>query len=206
SGLRSNYPETLRPSLEIIGRDERYNKVSGMYILTDKTKTYFVADTTVNVDPDPETIADIALMTSDFVTNFDITPQVALLSYSNFGSAGGASPKRMRDALQIIRKRNPKLIIDGEMQADTAVNPDLIKRRYPFSTLKDGANVLIFPNLSSGNIAYKLLSKIGGTKVIGPVLQGFARSVHALQRGAEVDEIVNMVALAVVDAQHKAKA
>lgn len=205
SGLTSHYPWTLRPALKIIGRDQKYNKVSGMYILTTKKNTYFLADTTVNIDPSPEDIADITIQTADFVTNFDIKPKVALLSYSNFGSANGGSPEKMQAALKIIRDRKPDLIVDGEMQADTAVVPEIIDETFPFSTLKGGANVLIFPDLNSGNIAYKLLSRIGGAHPIGPVLNGLCKSVHVLQRGADIHEILNMIAIAVVDAQHKEK-
>jgi malate dehydrogenase (oxaloacetate-decarboxylating)(NADP+) len=181
----------------------RYEKVSGLYILTTKKNTYFLSDTTVNIDPTPETLADITLQAAEFVTNFDLKPRVALLSYSNFGSASGPIPDKMMKALEIIRKRKPDLMVDGEMQADTAVVPEIINEIYPFSTLKDGANVLIFPGLTSGNIAYKLLNRIGGGHAIGPILQGLSKSVHVLQHGAEVNEILDMVAIAVVDAQHK---
>ena len=203
SGLTSHYPWTLRPALKIIGRDPRYNKVSGLYILTNKKNTYFLADTTVNIDPTPEDLADITIQTADFVTNFDIKPKVALLSYSNFGSANGGSPEKMQAALKIIRQRKPDLIVDGEMQADTAVVPEIMEEHFPFSAIKGGANVLIFPDLNSGNIAYKLLARIGGAHQIGPVLNGLCKSVHVLQRGADVDEILNMIAICVVDAQHK---
>lgn len=203
SGLNSHYPDTIRPALEIIGRDSNYQKVSGLYIISNKNSTYFLSDTTVNIDPTPEDIADITLQAADFVTNFDIKPKVALLSYSNFGSVKGVLPQKMIDALKIIRKRKPDLIVDGEMQADTAVVPDIINETFPFSTLKDGANVLIFPGLTSGNIAYKLLVRIGNCHAIGPVLLGLSKSVHVLQRGSEINEIVDMIAIAVVDAQHK---
>ncbi|MBM2816026.1 MAG: Malate dehydrogenase (oxaloacetate-decarboxylating) Phosphate acetyltransferase [Ignavibacteria bacterium] len=204
AGMTSHYPDTIRPALEIIGRDKRYLKVSGLYILSTKKDTYFLSDTTVNVDPDAETLADIALQAAEFATEFDIKPRVALLSYSNFGSThDGKSPDKMIEALKIIRRRKPDLIVDGEMQADTAVVPDIIEKTYPFSTLKGGANVLIFPCLNSGNIAYKLLNRIGGAHVIGPILLGLRRSVHILQNDAEVQEILNLMAIAVVDAQQK---
>jgi malate dehydrogenase (oxaloacetate-decarboxylating)(NADP+) len=203
SGITSHYPETIRPALEVIGRDNRYNKVSGLYILSVKKKTFFLADTTVNIHPTPEDLADITLQAADFATNFDMVPKVALLSYSNFGSSQGDMPQNMLNALKIIRKRDPELIIDGEMQADTAVVPEILKDNYPFSVLQGGANVLIFPGLTSGNIAYKLLVRLGGAHAIGPVLQGLCRSVHVLQRGAEVNEILDMIAIAVVDADHK---
>jgi malate dehydrogenase (oxaloacetate-decarboxylating)(NADP+) len=203
SGITSHYPWTLRPALKIIGRDPNYNKVSGMYIVNTKRGTYFLADTSVNVDPDAQGIADIALQAADFVTNFDITPRVALLSYSNFGAVEGETPQKMSDALEIIRARNPKLIVDGEIQADTALSYEKIKESFPFSTLDRAANVLIFPNLDSGNIAVKLLNKLGEARIIGPVLQGLSKSVHVLQRGSDVNEILDMIAIAVVDAQHK---
>ncbi len=205
SGLTRSYPDTLRPALQIIGKDSRYNTVSGMYIVTKKNETFFLADTTVNVDPTPEELADIALQAADFATNFDIVPRVALLSYSNFGSVKGKVPDKMRSALKIIRERAPELMVDGEMQANTAVSPEILESAFPFSSLKGGANVLVFPGLASGNISYKLLNKIGGLKIIGPALNGFCRSVHILQRGDDVHDILNMTALAVVDAQHKEK-
>ncbi|MBI5324524.1 MAG: NADP-dependent malic enzyme [Ignavibacteriae bacterium] len=203
SGLTSHYPETIKPALEIIGRDPRYNVVSGLYILSTKKNTYFLADTTVNIEPDAEALADITFQAAAFVKHFDIKPQVALLSYSNFGSERGTIPTKMVNALKLIRERKPDFIVDGEMQADTAVMPDIINEDYPFSVLKGGANVLIFPGLTSGNIAYKLLMRIGGANAIGPVLRGLSKSVHVLQRGCEVKEILDMVAIAVVDAQRK---
>ena len=176
-----------------------------MYIVTKKNETFFLADTTVNVDPTPEELADIALQAADFATNFDIVPRVALLSYSNFGSVKGKVPDKMRSALKIIRERAPELMVDGEMQANTAVSPEILESAFPFSSLKGGANVLVFPGLASGNISYKLLNKIGGLKIIGPALNGFCRSVHILQRGDDVHDILNMTALAVVDAQAQRK-
>ena len=203
SGLTSSYPWTIRPALKIVGNDDRFNKVSGLYIITTKSKTYFLADTTVNIDPSAEDISDIALQAAEFVTNFDIVPRVALLSYSDFGSAKGVSPEKMQKAVKLIKQRRPDLNVDGEMQADTAVVDDILKENYPFSDLKTSANVLIFPNLDAGNIAYKLLSRIGNAHPIGPVLLGMKKSVHVLQTGAEVNEILDMVAIAVVDAQYK---
>jgi len=203
SGLTSHYPKTVRPALQIIGRDKRYNKVSGLYILNTKKGVYFLADTTVNIDPSANDISDIAIQASEFVKNFDITPRVALLSYSNFGSAPGPQAIKMVEALKIIKNKVPDLLIDGEMQADTAVMSDILQETFPFSPLKEGANVLIFPDLDAGNIAYKLLVRIGGAHPIGPILLGLSKSVHVLQIGAEVNEILDMVAIAVVDAQSK---
>jgi malate dehydrogenase (oxaloacetate-decarboxylating)(NADP+) len=206
SGYTSHYPDTIRPALEIIGHDKRYNKVSGLYMLSAKNKPYFLADTTVNIDPTAEDIADITLQAADLAQKFDVVPRVALLSYSNFGSNREASAMKMRAALKIVQERRPELMVDGEMQADTAVVPEIIAEDFPFSSLKGGANVLIFPDLNSGNIAYKLLSRLGGLHPIGPILNGMCKSVHVLQRGAEVQEIVDMIAIAVVDAiSHKDK-
>ncbi len=202
-GLTSHYPYTLRPALQIIGRDKKYQKVSGLYIVTTKKQTLFLADTSVNVNPTAEDIADITLQAADFVKNFDIQPRVALLSYSNFGSARGESPSKMIKALKIIHEKDPELMVDGEMQADTALDPEAFDNTFQFSNIKGGANVLIFPDLNSGNIAYKLLAKIGGAHLIGPIIRGLCRSVHVLQRGSTVQEITDMVALAVVDAQNK---
>lgn len=204
SGITTHYPNTIKPALEIIGRDKRYQKVSGLYIVTTKKETYFLADTTVNPDPSAETLCDVALQSEEFVRNFDIKPRIALLAYSNFGSAPGITSEKMQNALALIKEKKPDLVIDGEMQADTAVSPDIIEEYFPFSPLKEGANVLIFPNLNSGNISYKLLQRIGGAHLIGPVLLGLSKAVHVLQRGSEVNHIIDMVAIAVVDAQHKA--
>ncbi|MEJ5245146.1 MAG: NADP-dependent malic enzyme [Bacteroidota bacterium] len=203
TGVSTHYPDAVRPALEIIGKDPKYNHACGCYIVSSKNKAYFLADTTLNIEPTPEAIADIALATADFTANFDITPNIALLTYSNFGSAYGASPEKMRKALEIIRHKAPELIVDGEMQADTAVSTEIINETFPFSVLKTGANVLIFPNLDAGNIAYKLLGKIGGMRLIGPALLGMERSVHILQRGSDVDDIFNIIAIAVADAIHK---
>jgi malate dehydrogenase (oxaloacetate-decarboxylating)(NADP+) len=203
SGLTTHYPDTIRPALQIIGRDPRYNKVSGLYVVSTKKDTYFLADTTVNVDPSADDLADIALQAAEFTKTFDITPNVALLSYSNFGSSDGESPEKIRKALDIIKRRDPNLNIDGEMQANTALSADMLQETFPFSNLKGTANVLIFPDLNSGNISYKLLNKIGGANLIGPVLLGMRKSVHVLQRGDEINDILNMAAIAVVDAQSK---
>jgi malate dehydrogenase (oxaloacetate-decarboxylating)(NADP+) len=203
SGLTSHYPGTIKPALEIIGRDPRYKVVSGLYIVSTKKETYFLADTTVNIEPDAEAIADITFQAATILKFFDIKPRVALLSYSNFGSERGPIPTKMMEALKLIRERKPDFIVDGEMQADTAVVPEIINEDYPFSILKESANVLIFPGLTSGNIAYKLLMRIGGANAIGPILRGLSKSVHVLQRGCDVKEILDMVAIAVVDAQNK---
>ncbi|MBE0643338.1 MAG: NADP-dependent malic enzyme [Bacteroidetes bacterium] len=204
SGFTSHYPDTIRPALEIIGHDPRYSKVSGLYMLSNrKHQPYFLADTTVNIDPSAEDIADITLQAAELAEKFDVVPRVALLSYSNFGSNREESALKMQAALKIVHNRRPDLMVDGEMQADTAVVPEIIEGTFPFSTLKGGANVLIFPDLNSGNISYKLLSRIGDMQPVGPILNGVAKSVHVLQRGSEIKEIVDMIAIAVVDAISK---
>ncbi|MCX6148241.1 MAG: NADP-dependent malic enzyme [Candidatus Kapabacteria bacterium] len=205
SGSTSHYSATIKPAIEIIGHSKDVSKVSGLFIVSTKHQTYFLTDTTVNIDPTAEELADIALLAADFAKKFDITPKVALLSYSNFGSAKGDSPQKMRDALAIIKKRDPSLMVDGEMQADTAIVPEILESTYSFSDLKEGANILVFPNLDAGNSSYKLLARIGGAKTIGPVLLGLDKPIHVLQTGAEVNEIMDVVAIAVVDAQDRQK-
>jgi malate dehydrogenase (oxaloacetate-decarboxylating)(NADP+) len=204
AGLTQHYPETIRPALQVIPLEARRRKVAGMYMLiTPKGKIFFLADTTVNIEPAAEDLAEIAIETAETVRNFEVEPRVAMLSFSNFGSTRHPLAEKVARAVALVRERNPELMIDGEMQADTAVVPEIIEGTYPFSHLKGGANVLIFPNLESGNIAYKLLMRIGGCEAVGPILMGLSRPVHVLQRGSEVSEIVNMAAIAVVDAQSK---
>jgi len=202
AGLTQHYPDTIRPALQVINVREGLSKVSGLYLLiTARGDIYFLADTTVNIEPTAEDLAEIALETAEMARRFDVEPRVALLSFSNFGSTRHPLSEKVRRAVELIRQRAPELVVDGEMQADTAVVPDILESTYPFSSLKGGANVLIFPNLEAGNIAYKLLARLGGAEAIGPILMGLSRPVHVLQRGAEVNDIVNMAAIAVVDAQ-----
>jgi malate dehydrogenase (oxaloacetate-decarboxylating)(NADP+) len=205
SGLTSHYPDTIRPALQIIRMDERFTRVSGLYIMITKKGTFFFADTTVNIDPTPEELAEIAIASAETARRFNIEPVVALLSFSNFGSTENPYSLKVKKAVEIIRQKAPDLIVDGEMQADTAVVPDIVDEMYPFSTLKGKgpANVLIFPDLNSANIAYKLVYRIGGADVIGPILMGMKKPVHVLQTGAEVSEIVNMAAIAVAEAIEK---
>ncbi|HMD48612.1 MAG TPA: NADP-dependent malic enzyme, partial [Bryobacteraceae bacterium] len=201
-GLTQHYPETIRPGLEVIPVREGFRKVSGLYLMiTQHGDIYFLADATVNIEPTSEDLAEIAISAAEMATRFNVTPRVALLSFSNFGSARHPLADKVRRALDLIRMRVPGLMVDGEMQADTAVTPEILESTYPFSTLKGGANVLIFPNLESGNIAYKLLAQLGGAELIGPILMGLSKPVHVLQRGADVNTIVNVAAIAVVDAQ-----
>ena len=201
SGMSMHYPETIRPALEVIGAHPKAGLVSGMYMLVFADKVVFCADTTVNIDPTAEQLAQIAYAASRITRTFGLEPRIAMLSFSNFGSVRHPEAEKVARAVKLLRQRDPTLMVDGEMQADTALNPDLLSHDYPFSTLGGQANVLIFPNLSAGNIAYKLLDHLGGATAIGPILVGMNRPVHVLERGAEVQEIVNMAAVAVVDAQ-----
>ncbi|GBD93534.1 NADP-dependent malic enzyme [bacterium BMS3Abin05] len=201
SGLTKHYPATIRPALQIIGVRDDMTRVSGLYIIIGPKDIYFFADTTVNIDPSAEELAEIAICCSEIAKRFDVEPRVAMLSFSNFGSTKHPHSEKMARAVDIIKSRKPNLIVDGEMQADTAVVAEIIEKTYPFSDLKEPANVLIFPNLEAGNISYKLLQRIGHTDAIGPILMGMKRPVHVLQRGDEVNDIVNMTAIAVVDAQ-----
>lgn len=202
SGLISHYPDTIRPALQIIEVRPGQHKVAGVYVLiTPKGDVYFLADATVNIDPSAEDLAGIAIMTAETARRFNVEPRVAMLSFSNFGSTRHPFAEKVARATELIKARMPQLMVEGEMQADTAITPDIIEQTYPFSRLKGPANVLIFPNLEAGNIAYKLLAGIGGAELIGPILMGLSKPVHVLQRGAEVGDIVNMAAIAVVDAQ-----
>ncbi|RLE19125.1 MAG: NADP-dependent malic enzyme [Acidobacteria bacterium] len=200
-GLTHNYPTIVRPGLEIIDRKKGVSKVAGLYIVIVKGKLLFFADTTMNITPNAEELADIAIQVADYARNFNVEPKVAMLSFSNFGSSEHRYAEKMREAVQILRGKAPHILVDGEMQADTAVVPEIMEEHYPFSTLQGGANVLIFPDLDAGNIAYKLLQRLGGATVVGPVLVGFKQPVNILQKHAELKEILNMAALTVVEAQ-----
>lgn len=201
SGLTKDYPKTILPALQVIGTAPHVKRVAGMYIIMNKKGTFFFSDCTVNVDPSIEELAEIIGLTRMGVKFFDMKPQMALLSYSNFGSSKGAIPDKMREAAQIAKRRYPDLIIDGDIQANIAVNTELQKEMYPFSRLAEGgANTLIFPNLASANIAYKLLIELGGAEAIGPILLGMNKPVHILQLGSTIRDIVNMASIAVVDA------
>lgn len=202
SGLTQEYGETIKPALQVIGVEPGVNRVAGMYILSNSKGVYFFSDTTVNMDPTAEELVDIIGVTARGVKFFDFEPRIAMLSYSNFGSNEGAVPTKVALATKLAKAKYPDLIIEGDIQANVAVDTLLQQEMYPFSTLaKDGANTFIFPALTSGNIAYKLLQEIGGMEAIGPLLMGMAKPVHILQLGSSVREIVNMVAIAVVDAQ-----
>lgn len=208
SGLTNNYSTAIRPALEIIGMEEGVKKVAGMYIILNRNGTYFFADTTVNVNPTTEDLVDIIGMTAKGVRFFDSEPRIAALSYSNFGSSTGEIPYKVRQAVKLAKIKYPETVIDGDLQANVALNRELLNEVYPFSDLcPEGANTLIFPDLTSGNIAYKLLMEIGNAEAIGPVLLGMNKPVHVLQLGSSVREIYNMAAIAVVEAQnHSSKA
>lgn len=201
SGLTMHYPDTIRPALMVIKKRQDVSKVCGLYMMVFKHGVYFLADTTVIIDPTPEELAEIAIMSAETARRFDVKPRVAMLSFSNFGSTIHPHSEKVRRATEIVKRQAPDLMVDGEMQADTAVVPEIIEGTYPFSSLKGGANVLIFPDLQSANTCYKLLNRLGGAETIGPILMGMQKPVHVLQRGAEIDDIVNMTAVAVVDAQ-----
>lgn len=205
SGLSRNYPDTIRPAIQIIGKEEGVCKIAGMYIMLTKKGPLFLADTTVNFNPTAEELADITLLVAKEVRTFGITPRVALLSYSNFGSSDTPEAITVRNARAIVKQKNPSLIVDGEMQGIVAFNKEVMRERYPFSELIDAGevNTLIFPNLSAGNIAYNLLQEVGGADAIGPVLLGLKKPVHVLQIGSSTRSILNMVVIAVIDAQYK---
>jgi malate dehydrogenase (oxaloacetate-decarboxylating)(NADP+) len=197
-----HYPSALRPPLQVIGTAEDADYAAGVYMLTFKNRVIFAADTTVNLAPDEEVLTEVTKHTAELARSFNVEPRAALLSYSNFGSVeneGTAKPRRAAEALQSDPAADFQ--VDGEMQADTAVVEEILNGTYEFSELDDPANVLIFPNLESGNIGYKLLQRLGGAEAIGPMLVGMDKPVHVLQRGDEVKDIVNLAGVAVVDAQ-----
>lgn len=204
SGITASYPETLRPALQIIGKKDQWSVVSGMYILSTIKGMLFFADTTVNMNPTADQLVEITLQTAEAVKNFGINPRIAMLSYSNFGSVKGRIPELVQQAVKRLHQEHPDLIVDGDLQADFAINPGKLKEFFPFSHLVDGgANTFIFPYLTAGNTAYKLVQEVIEQEPIGPVLNGLRKSVHVLQLGSSVTEIVNMVSIAVIDAQCK---
>jgi malate dehydrogenase (oxaloacetate-decarboxylating)(NADP+) len=201
SGLTQHYPDTVRPALQIIGKREGVSRIAGLYMLIFKNQTIFIADATVNIEPTAEDLAEVAILTAEKVRQFNIEPRIAMLSFSNFGSTQHPLVAKVQKALTIVRQRAPRLMIDGEMQADTAVVPEILNEIYPFSTLKGGANVLICPDLTSANIAYKLLARLGGAVAVGPILLGIRKPVYLLVPGNEVSDIVNITAMAVFESQ-----
>ena len=207
SGLSRNYPDTIRPAIQIIGTEDDVKKIAGMYIMLTKKGPLFLADTTVNFNPTAEELADITLLVAKEVKSLGITPRIAMLSYSNFGSSDTPEAVTVRNARAIVKQKNPSLIVDGEVQGIVAFNKEILRENYPFSELVDNGNVntLIFPNLSAGNIAYNLLQEVGEADAIGPVLLGLKKPVHVLQLGSSTRSILNMVMIAVIDAQYKMK-
>ena len=207
SGLTRNYPDTIRPAIQIIGTEEGVKKIAGMYIMLTKRGPLFLADTTINFNPTAEELAEITLLVAKEVKQFNVTPKIAMLSYSNFGSSNSPEANLVRKAREIVKQKDPSLICDGEVQGILAFNKEILKENYPFTELLDGeVNTLIFPNLAAGNIAYNLLQEVGGADSIGPVLLGLKKPVHVLQLGSSIRSIFNMVLIAVVDAQIKCSA
>ncbi len=206
SGLSRNYPDTIRPALQIIGTEEGVSKIAGMYIMFTKRGPLFLADTTVNFNPTAEELAEITLLVAKEVKQFNIKPRIAMLSYSNFGSSDSPEANLVRKARAIVKAKDPTLTCDGDVQGILAFNKEILKENYPFTELLDGdVNILIFPNLAAGNIAYNLLQEVGGTDSIGPILLGLKKPVHVLQLGSSIRSIFNMVLIAVVDAQTKSR-
>jgi malate dehydrogenase (oxaloacetate-decarboxylating)(NADP+) len=204
-GVNQYYPDTIRPALETLPLSKGTSVIAGVYMMVFQKDLMFFADTTVNIDPTAEQLAEIAICTADTVKQLDIQPRVAMLSFSNFGSTRHPRSDKVSQATRIVRERRPDIIIDGEMQADTAVVSEILNSVYEFNMLKKRANVLIFPSLEAGNIAYKLMARLGGAKAIGPILMGTSEAIHVLQRNCDVEDIINTTALAVIDAQEHKK-
>jgi malate dehydrogenase (oxaloacetate-decarboxylating)(NADP+) len=202
AGIDTHYPETIRPALEVIGKQDGLSSVHGLYMMVFKKGIYFLADTTVCIDPSAEELAETAILAAEKVRMLEIEPTVAMLSFSNFGSVNHPLTKKVKRATEIVKQRAPQLVVDGEMQSDTAVVAEILEKSFPFANLNKAANVLVFPDLNSGNICYKLLHHLGEAEAIGPILMGMNKPVHVLQRGDDVNDIVNMAAIAVVDAQN----
>jgi malate dehydrogenase (oxaloacetate-decarboxylating)(NADP+) len=201
SGVTQSYPDTIRPFLQTVGAREGMT-IAGVYMMLFKDKILFFGDTTVNIEPTAEHLADIAICCAEEARFFDIEPKVAMLSFSNFGSNNHPLSAKVRKATEIVRNRRPDILIDGEMQADTAVNPEIMEETFPFCQIKGGANVLIFPDLQSANICYKLMQRLAGVEAIGPILIGMNKPINVLQRSADVDEIVNMAIITVLEIQN----
>ena len=202
AGIDHHYPDALRPALQVIGSAGA--RAHAVHMMVVKDHVYFLADTTVNIEPTAEELAEIAVSTADMARRFHIQPRLAILSFSNFGSVRHPFADKTRRATELVKQRRPDLVVDGEMQVDTALTPELMQRLFPFSSLSESANGLIFPDLQSANIGYKLLQKLGGAEAIGPILTGMRRPVHILQHGCGVKEVVYLAAIATVDAQNAA--
>jgi len=205
SGLTQHYPDTVKPALQIIGKDEGVKKIAGMYMLIFKKYIIYIADATVNIEPTADDLKEIALLVAEKVKQFEVVPKIAMLSFSNFGSTLHPLTEKVRKATELIRQVAPDLIVEGEMMADTAMNPEILNELYPFNSLKKRPNILIYPDLTSANISYKLLSTLGGAVAIGPILLGIKKPVYLLTPGSQVEQIVNMTAMAVFESQNKSK-
>jgi len=202
SGFSTKYPDSIRPAIELIGTKTDLNHIAGMYMMLTQKGTFFFADTTVNIRPNAQTLVDTTLLVAEAVRRFNFEPRIAMISYSNFGSKRSGSPSFVHDAVTILHRDHPNLIVDGEMQANFALNKEMRMKKFPFTKLGDkDVNTLIFPGLSSGNIAYKIMQEIGEAEAVGPILLGLKKSIHVVQIESTVREIVNMIAIAVVDAQ-----
>ncbi len=202
-GVNQHYPDTIRPALQTLPLNPGTSVLAGLYMMVFQKEVFFFADTTVNIEPSAEQLAEIAICTADTVRQLDIEPRIAMLSFSNFGSTRHPLTQKVARATRIVKERRPDIVIDGEMMADTAVVPEILNSVYGFNALQEKANVLIFPSLESGNIAYKLMARLGGAKAIGPILMGAGKVVHVLQRDCEVEDIINMTSIAVIDAQER---
>lgn len=200
-GVNQHYPDTIRPALQVLPLEEQISTIAGLYMMVFPKDVIFFADTTVNIEPTAEQLAEIAICSADTVKSLDIRPRVAMLSFSNFGSTRHPASDKVAKATRIVKQRRPDIRIDGEMQLDTAVVPEILNGVYDFNTLKEKANILVFPNLDAGNIAFKLMARLGGAKAIGPILMGISKAIHVLQRNCDVEDIVNTTSLAVIDAQ-----
>jgi malate dehydrogenase (oxaloacetate-decarboxylating)(NADP+) len=202
SGITQHYPDTIRPALQIIKVRDGVRRVSGLYVLvTQKGDVLFLADCAVNIEPSAEDLAEIALLSAEVARRIEVVPRIAMLSFSNFGAISHPQCEKVRKAVALVKQRDPALVVDGEVMADTALNPEALEADFPFSSLKGGANVLIFPDLASANIAYRLLGRVGGCETLGPIMMGMSKPAYVLPQGVEVEDIVNIAALAVVEAE-----
>jgi malate dehydrogenase (oxaloacetate-decarboxylating)(NADP+) len=205
AGVSQQYPETLRPALHVIGTRPGVSRVSGVYMMLWRDRILFLGDTTVNIEPTAEQLAEIAVLSAEVARRFLVEPRVAMVTFSNFGSAQHPVVTKVQQAVELVRRREPGLIVDGDVQADMAVTPELLAEHFPFSTLRGGATVLVFSGLASANASYKLLARLGGAEAVGPILMGMRKAVHVLQLGSDVRDIVHMAAIAAVDALENAK-
>jgi malate dehydrogenase (oxaloacetate-decarboxylating)(NADP+) len=204
-GMKKPYPETIRPALQIVGLSPGVSRISALHLLVLRDRLFFCADTMVNIEPTAEELAEIACLAADTALYFNVQPRVAMLAFSSFGSVRHEKAERVARAVEIVKQRRPDLVVDGEMHLDTAVAPDIVSANYPHSRIKGDANVLIFPDLNSGNIGYKLVQRLGRADVIGPILMGMRRPVNVLQHGSTASEVVNTTAITVVAAEMQAQ-